>query len=336
MNVAAVIPVRNGREDLRRLLASLARQTIPIAQIIAVDNGSTDGAPKIARQRGARVISMGRNTGFAAAVNRGIREGLALETKPDWVAALNSDVELAPDYLEKLAATNAWFATGKLIARAHSDNPVSMIDGTFDALCRGGTAWRVGSGRADGPLFSKPRSIVCAPWTAAAFRASLFERVGLLDERFESYLEDVDFGLRCASQGVEGVYEPSAVAWHKGSATLGRWHPETVRRIARNQVYLLASHYPRSLLFSWLRAIVAAQLLWGGVSVRHGAFRSWARGVAQGLTGVRSIRKAAAPMDHKLLRTLLTAQEQIIRDVQAQTGYDSYWRWYFRLAGGEA
>jgi hypothetical protein len=41
-------------------------------------------------------------------------------------------------------------------------------------------------------------------------------------------------------------------------------------------------------------------------------------------------------MDEKLLRTLLTAQEQVIRDVQAQGGYDSYWRWYFRLAGGEA
>ncbi len=39
-----------------------------------VDNGSTDGAPELARERGARVIPMGRNAGFAAAVNRGIRE----------------------------------------------------------------------------------------------------------------------------------------------------------------------------------------------------------------------------------------------------------------------
>ena len=54
----------------------------------------------------------------------------------------------------------------------------------------------------------------------------------LLDERFESYLEDVDFGLRCAEAGLSGLYVPDAVAYHQGSATLGRWHPETVRKIA--------------------------------------------------------------------------------------------------------
>ena len=90
------------------------------------------------------------------------------------------------------------------------------------------------------------------PFDGAVFRAEIFQRVGLLDERFESYLEDVDFGLRCAAQGIAGCYEPSAIAWHKGSAALGRWHPETVRRIARNQIYLLARHYPASLLVRWM------------------------------------------------------------------------------------
>jgi len=63
---------------------------------------------------------------------------------------------------------------------------------------------------------------------AAIFRKELFDRLGALDERFESYLEDIDFGIRCATAGLTGIYVPEAVAYHTGSATLGRWHPTTV------------------------------------------------------------------------------------------------------------
>lgn len=324
MTVAVVVPVWNGRDWLALLLASLARQTLAAAEVIVVDNGSTDGAPELARERGARVIPMGCNAGFAAAVNRGIRASHC-----DWIAVMNSDVELAPDYLEKLAAADAWFATGKLLTPV-----IDRIDGTFDAICRGGTSWRVGSGRQDGPLFSERQTIASAPWTAALFRAEIFQRVGLLEERFESYLEDVDFGLRCAARGIAGVYEPAAIARHKGSAALGRWHPETVRRIARNQVFLLARHYPSSLLARWMRPILTAHLLWGGIALRHGAGLAWAHGVAQGLTGFPRIRKTGSQIDEKTLHGLLQSQERVIRQFQASSGYDAYWQWYFRLAGG--
>lgn len=329
MTIAAVVPVWNGRDDLARLLDSLALQARPAAIIVAVDNGSADGAPELARKRGARVIEMGRNAGFAAAMNRGIAE--CLREGVEAVAALNSDVELTPDYLEKLAAalveTDAWFATGKLL-----DARTGRIDGTFDAVCRGGAAWRVGNGREDGPLFSKRRKIAMAPWTAALFRSALFERAGMLDERFESYLEDVDFGLRCAGLGLTGIYESEALAHHQGSASLGRWHSETVRRIARNRIFLLARHYPQSLLLRWMRPILVANLLWGLVALRHGRGLAWARGIAQGAAGFGRMRTSAAGISG----AEVIEQEKAIREVQAATGFDSYWRWYFRLAGSGA
>jgi GT2 family glycosyltransferase len=331
MTIAAVVPVWNGRELLGRMLESLTRQTHQTTALIVADNGSTDGAPELARAYGARVIAMGRNAGFAAAVNRGIRECAVLKPKPDAIAVLNSDVELAPDYLEKLAGADAWFATGKLLT-PRSDR----IDGTFDAICRGGAAWRVGSGRKDGPMFSERRAMALTPLTAALFRREIFERVGLLDERFESYLEDVDFGLRCAAHGIEGVFEPAAVAWHQGSATLGRWHPETVRRIARNQVFLLARHYPASLLRRWMRPILAAHLLWGGVAVRHGTGFAWLRGLTQGIASFSAMRKQETLMPEKVMESLLSSHERTIYQFQASTEYDAYWRWYFRLAGREA
>jgi glycosyltransferase involved in cell wall biosynthesis len=150
MSICAVVPVWNGRDLLARLLDTLDAQTLRAEEVLVIDNGSTDGAPDLARRRGARVISMGRNAGFAAAVNCGIRH-----CRADWVAALNSDVELAPDYFQVLAGTNAWFATGKILTGpkpAGTAPAAPGIDGTFDLVCRGGCAWRVGSGRPDGPL----------------------------------------------------------------------------------------------------------------------------------------------------------------------------------------
>jgi GT2 family glycosyltransferase len=332
MSITAIVPVWNGRELLERLFATLDSQTVPAAEVLAVDNGSTDGAPELARRRGARVIAMGRNAGFAAALNRGIRE-----SRGEWVAALNSDVELAPDYFATLLASasagDAWFATGKILA-AGSGN---RLDAAFDLVCRGGSAWRAGSGRADGPAFSGKRLIWSAPWTAALFRAGLFQRTGLLEESFESYLEDVEFGLRCARCGCSGLYDPAAVAWHRGSATLGRWHAETVRRISRNQVWLLARHYPGPLLRRHWWPILVAQALWGGVALRHGAGLAWLHGKWQGLRGCAAARAGLEYWsDPRGLDHWLSAGERSIYEIQSAAGFDLYWRVYFLLARGEA
>jgi len=330
MTITAVIPVWNGEDLLRRLLASLARQTVEVAEWLVVDNGSEDGAPEAARRLGARVISMGRNAGFAAAVNRGIREA-----RGEWVAVLNADVELSPWYLAQLAGgmveSGAWFATGKLLAAGSE----TRIDGTFDAVCRGGTACRVGHGQADGPAFRERRPIWSAPWTAALFRGGLFTRIGVLEESFESYLEDVDFGLRCARAGLAGIYVPEALAWHRGSASLGRWHPETVRRIARNQVFLLARHFPKRTLWRGGWAILVAQALWGALALRHGAGLAWARGKWQGMRGFSAARSSEL-FEFGALDELLLASERLIREAQGTEVQDLYWKVYFLLTRGGA
>jgi GT2 family glycosyltransferase len=317
MSLTAIVPVWNGRELLARLLDSLEQQMQPPSETLVVDNGSSDGAPELARERGARVIAMGRNAGFAAAVNRGIRE-----SRTGWVAVLNSDVELSPDYLAILCAAGARFATGKLLM---AEQP-KLLDGTFDLVCRGGVAWRAGNGRPDSAAFSVRRSIWSAPWTAAVFRRDLFDSVGLLDERFESYYEDVEFGLRCALQGISGLYIPDAVARHRGSASLGRWHPRQVRLTARNQCYLVALHYP----LRWAWPIFVAHALWGLVAIRHGAGFAWLRGK---LDGLRYAPRLRSPAPGPRLPAAVLDHESLLYSLQEQTGWDSFWRLYYRFAG---
>ena len=330
-DISIIVPVWNGRALVERLLTSLRAQTHAAIEILIVDNGSEDGAPEAAEQLGARVIRMGSNTGFARAVNRGIQE-----CKTEWLAIINSDVELAPDWLECLLEAarlaGAWFATGRILS---TPDP-GRIDGTYDALCRGGCAWRVGQGRADGPEFSTPRDIWSAPGTAGLFRTGLFRQIGLLDEKFESYLEDVEFGLRCGCLNYRGRYVPSAVAYHQGSAALGKWHAGIVRKIARNQVLLVAKYYPRRLLVRFAWPILLSQSLWGLVALRHGVFLAFVLGKFEGLRNFRAARHSGRGLDiepDRLFRILRDSEREICR-VQRLTGFDWYWRMYFLLAAG--
>jgi GT2 family glycosyltransferase len=205
-----------------------------------------------------------------------------------------------------------------------------------DALCRGGCSWRLGHGRTDGPEFSVEREIWLAPGTASLFRAELFRRAGLLDEEFESYLEDVEFGLRCACLNFPGRYAPQAIAYHVGSAALGRWHPDTVRRISRNQVLLVAKYYPSRLLWQLAWPILVAQSLWGLVALRHGAFRAFLRGKLEGLRAFRAQRRSAGVIEIEpdRLSKILRDSEREISRVQRRTGYDWYWRVYLALTAG--
>jgi hypothetical protein len=347
-DVTVIVPVWNRRELLERLLCGLRAQTIAVAEVLVVDDGSQDGSAELAESMGARTVRMGSHGGFAKAVNRGIRE-----SRTPLVAVVNNDVELAPDWLEKLVSAleheqervledpapraprpggpphKVWFAAGRILQTA---NP-KCIDATFDVLCRGGTPWRVGYGCPDGPPFRDAREIRSAPFTAALFRAGLFDKVGSLDERFESYLEDVDFGVRCSLAGCAGRYVPDAVAWHQGSATLGRWHPETTRRTARNQVFLIAKHYSGRMLVRYAWPIVVAQGLWGLVAMRHGRGWSWLLGKVEGLRRFAEFRDGTAPGG---VAQILREGEQEIHRVQREFGRDLYWTLYFLFTASRA
>jgi len=310
----AIIPLHNRADLLECLLDSIDRQTVPFADVVVVNNASTDGAAELARARGCRVIEMGENAGFARAVNRGWKAATT-----EWVAILNSDVELDSRWLERLAAGigEAAYATGLILDATNR----GAIDGTYDLVSRAACAWRAGHGE-PAPENSSRSAIAIAPGTACIFRREVLDRLNGFDESFGSYLEDVDLGLRCVREGFAGVYVPDAVAWHHGSASLGRWNPQVVRLTSRNQLLLIVRHYDRALFRSCFWPIVAGQLLWGLVALRHGRALAWIAGKIEGLRGFRLEGTPSAA-----LRNFLLASE---REIQNRAR-DPYWRWYFRL-----
>jgi GT2 family glycosyltransferase len=327
--VAAIVPHWNRRDLLPSFFESLRKQHRLFDEVILVDNGSTDDSVTLAESHGAQVLRLGRNLGFAAAVNRGIEAA-----RTDWVAILNNDVTLDPTWLARLLdraiAANAAFATGKTLNAA---NP-SILDGAYIEISRGACALQCGAGKPDSPLWNQERTIRFAPMTAALFRRDLFAEIGGLDESFGSYLEDVDFGIRCAAQGRNGVYVPSAVAYHRGSSTLGPWSKDTVWHISRNQILLAVKHFQGQPYLP----ILVGQLLWGLVTVRHSRSLSFLRGKLAGLRGRPDTVKTGRPTSADAaggtprdLGAIFESSEKEILAIQRQTGFDGYWRAYFWL-----
>lgn len=244
-DVSVVIPSWNGADLLPRCLGSLRNQTLAPGEVIVVDNGSSDGsAAMIARSfPEVRVIGLARNRGFAPAVNAGIRA-----TEAGLVALLNNDAEADPVWLAALVAAAEGDRVGMVASRIVDADDPGRIQGIGLEVGPEGDPRPIGKGERDGPEFRVPREVFGPIGAAALYRRELFQDIGLFDEDFFAYLEDVDLAWRARRAGWRCMYAPDAVVRHDRGST-GRRIPRRVRYLLwRNHPWLLAKNADRATL----------------------------------------------------------------------------------------
>ena len=255
-DIAVIIPNWNGARWLPDCLAALAAQTLRPAEIILVDNGSTDGSAELAQSANPtlRLIKFPVNRGFAAAVNSGIRQSHA-----PFVVLLNTDTRPRPDWLAVLAKTLAEAPAevagiaSRMVDMADSD----QIENAGDLLSWQGMAAKRGHGLSTAE-FNHSADIFSPCAGAAIYRRSFLESVGLFDEHFFAYLEDVDLGFRGRWMGFRFDYAPDAVILHQGHGS-GLHHARYVRLITRNRILLLLKNLPLRALLTHLHQILYGQ-----------------------------------------------------------------------------
>ena len=290
-----MIPNFNGERWLPGVLDSVAAQTHPATEVVVVDDGSTDGSLALlaARHPEVRVLALGRNGGFARAANAGLAAARASA-----VALVNTDVVLDPRWLEHAlgalaAAPGAASVATKMLDLA---DPTLLYD-AGDVLRRDGACEQRGRFERDSGQFDAPGEVFSACAGAALYRSDAVRAAGGFDERFGTYLEDVDLGLRLRLAGWQCRWEPRAVARHAGGGSTGALQHGPGAWVQRNTLLLVAKAFP----LRWLPFVAYRQLAWLAHAARERRLAAHLRGAMGALPLLpamlrerRGLRKRAA------------------------------------------
>jgi len=234
-----IISNYNGKDLLRDCLNSLGRLKYPNYEVIVVDSGSTDGAPEMVKNEfpWVKLIRRGK-IGIGKAINIGISK-----SRGDiLVFDLNNDDIVSEDWLNPLVKTLLSSPkVGVVCGKRYIADTNGILDSAGSTIFLGITIGR-GHGKKDSAKYNRIQEVDYV--AVLATRRDVIERVGLLDEDFYIYGEDVDFCLRARKLGYKIVYVPSSVFYHRRSTTIGEKSPRGLYWTARSRILLILKHYP--------------------------------------------------------------------------------------------
>ena len=255
--IVIVIPNWNGADSLVACLGSIKLQE---AKIIVVDNGSKDRSLQILKSyKDIEVISNKVNKGFAGGVNLGFK--FAIDNGYDYVATLNNDAVADKAWVKELSLcldsnNSLGIATSKMLS---SDK--QSIDSTGDYYTVWGLPYPRGRGETNLTKYDASTYVFAASGGASMYRVDMLKQVGLFDEHFFAYYEDVDLSFRAQLAGWKIKYVPSAVVFHQIGATSTKIKGFTTYQTLKNLPLLLIKNVPgKYFLRVFWRFIIAYKL----------------------------------------------------------------------------
>jgi GT2 family glycosyltransferase len=301
--ISVIVVNWNGYAYLAECLDTVEGQSYPHVELLAVDNGSTDGSLPWLRSRCAgkwRLIELPENRGFAGGVNAGIRVA-----RGEFVALLNNDAIADRSWLSSLVAALDDPAVGMAASKILFYDQRQVIDKVGHLFYPDGLNRGRGAGEIDRGQFDIADEILFPDGCAALYRHSMLDDIGMFDEQFFAYGDDADLGLRARWRGWQCRYAPAARVFHRHSKSLGKYSPRKAFLVERNRFWVAVKLLPMPLLlispcltawrFFWhLVSMVGKRGLAGGVSREYssiGLFFALIRAYLSGFRGLGAILK---------------------------------------------
>ncbi len=281
---AVVLVNYKGWEDTIVCVNSI-KKTKDSPHIIVVDNGSPNESVKELRTAfpDLDLIEAGENVGFSVGNNIGIKK--ALKMGAEVVYILNNDTEVDPNLFFRsyryVAGKNR--ITGGKIYYAKGYEFHDQQKGLGNVIWYGGgyfdwgsvIAQHVGVDEIDHGQYDKVKPVEFITGCFIAVPRQVFKKIGLLDEPFFLYLEDTDFCLHAAKQGIEVMYNPNLVIYHRNSSSTVAGSPLVDYYITRNRFFIGKRYGSLRLRFALLREALFRN--WGS-KIRRMAFFDYLTG----------------------------------------------------------
>jgi GT2 family glycosyltransferase len=253
IDLSIIIVSYNARSDLEQCLASLHSSAPSIPhEIIVVDNQSSDGSAAAARRSsGVKVIEAGSNLGFACGNNLGIRA-----SRGRLLLLLNSDTVVPPGSIDRLVAELEQHSEAAVIGprlvdgRGRAEMSFGSMIGPFSELRRKLLLRGQQNGLPVLPGFVEraTRQSQTPEWVTGAcllVRREDAEAVGLFDERYFMYAEDVDFCAAIRARGRKILFTPNVEIVHLRGRSAATAPERTRHAYRRSQLAFYEKHHPR-------------------------------------------------------------------------------------------
>jgi Predicted glycosyltransferases len=263
--VGIVTVTYNSGTVLDEFLNCIWQQTHGRYLLFCVDNASKDNTLEILNtcsDQRLRVIANAQNLGVAEGNNQGIRAALAAGCSS--VLLINNDTEFPATLIEELCSGLHQYSVDMICPKMmfhHAPDTIWAAGGAFQ-LWRGGRSVHFGEGEIDYGQYDLIRPVDYVPTCCVLIRKSVFESVGLMDERYFVYWDDTDFMYRCKKAGVKLLYLPTAKLLHKAGSLTGGGNndsPFAIRFGTRNSLYFMLRHFGMWRSIPWL---VLNQAVW--------------------------------------------------------------------------
>jgi N-acetylglucosaminyl-diphospho-decaprenol L-rhamnosyltransferase len=329
--LSVLIVAYESRDDLIKTLPALLRELDGGDELIVVDNKPGDGSVELVSELApqARIVSPGRNTGFAGGANAG-----AAAAQGDLLVLLNPDAVPQPGWGKAIRRPwredRGWVAWQALVA----DGAGKRINSAGNPIHFTGIVWAGGHGR---PLDEAPppRAVPAASGACLAIRMEDWRRTGGFPPEFFMYHEDVDLSMRLRMEGGAIGIEPSAVVAHDYdfSASADKW-----RWLERNRLAFLVRTYPGSLLALLAPPLLATELAllpvaavggWGGQKLQaNREFFTWLPRLLRERRALQRQRTISAAEFAAALTPDLDSEliSPLVRSWPARLLLRSYWR----------
>jgi GT2 family glycosyltransferase len=245
--ISIIIVNFDGLRYLDPCISALMTQSYESYEIIIVDNGSSDGSAGYVSSHfpDAILVGTGSNCGFAGGANTGIRKA-----RGEFILTLNNDTIADTKFLENLikpmmADSRVGMCASKMVF------PDGRINSTGICISRSGAAWDRGIFEVDTGQYEDETEVFGPCGGAALYRRTMLDEIGLFDEDFFLYMEDVDLAFRARRAGWLCRYIPSARVIHIHGGTAGINSEISVYYGNRNLLWYVIKNFPfRTLLVS--------------------------------------------------------------------------------------
>ena len=335
--VSVVIPNWNGLRFLDTCLRSLLAQTFTDFDVVVVDNGSHDDSCAFLQKNfpSVRVVHFPENRGFSVAVNAGIHASTGT-----YVFVLNNDTELAPSCLAALVKGIEGDPTiGAVGPKILEFSDRTTLGGIGDGYTFLGVPYNIGFLERDEGQWNQSMEIFSLSGCAVLYRRAILDAVGVFDEDFFAYCEDVDLGFRLRLARSCCMYIPQAILYHIGSGTTGgRLNPFVRRLITQNMINLMVKNLPGRLFIQvfpfWLllQTVVLTRILLFSGNARYAQFTAYCQGVhgalqlfPRMLTKRRLIQRQRQLTVPELGRDLRRSERMVLDSLLRRRGKDWVW-----------